>query len=62
MERFVEGDIIVISFPYTDFSAARKRPALVLANLEGDDIIICEITSRMRKDNYVVSLENKDLE
>ena len=62
MERFVAGDIIVVSFPYTDLSETRKRPALILANLEGDDIVICEITSRQRKDPYVVSLENKELE
>lgn len=62
MERFVAGDIIVVPFPFTDLSTTRKRPALVLASLEGDDIVICEITSRMRKDSYVVSLENKDLE
>lgn len=62
MERFVVGDIIVISFPFTDFSSSRKRPALVLANLEGDDIVICEITSVIRKDAYAVQIGNKDLE
>ncbi len=62
MERFVAGDIIVVSFPYTDLSQTRKRPALILANLEGDDIVICEITSRIRKDSYVVFLKNEDLE
>ena len=62
MERFVAGDIVVVSFPFTDLSSIRKRPAFVLSNLESEDIVICEITSRMRKDNYVVSLENKDLE
>ena len=62
MERFVAGDIIVVPFPFTDLSNSRKRPALVLSNLEGNDIIICEITSVIRKDNYVVQLENKDLE
>ncbi len=62
MERFIAGDIVVVPFPFTDLSNSRRRPALVLANLEGDDIVICEITSIMRKDSYVVSLENKDLE
>src|SRR3989344_3642733 len=62
MERFVAGDIIVVPFPFTDFSESRKRPALVLSNLEGNDIIICEITSVMRNDVYVTSLENNDLE
>ena len=62
MERFVAGDIVVVSFPFTDFSSARKRPALVLSNVEEGDILICEITSIMRNDSYVVYLENEDLE
>src|SRR3990167_6414311 len=62
MERFVAGDIIVVSFPFTDLSSTRKRPALVLSNVEGEDVIMCEITSVMRKDAYVITLENKDLE
>ncbi|MEK6928628.1 MAG: type II toxin-antitoxin system PemK/MazF family toxin [Nanoarchaeota archaeon] len=62
MERFVAGNIVVVPFPFTDLSSTRKRPALVLSNLESDDIIICEITSVIRKDRYAVQLENKDLE
>ena len=56
MERFIVGDIVVVPFPFSELSFARKRPALVLANLEGDDIVISEITSVIRKDSYVVSL------
>lgn len=62
MEKFVVGDVVVVTFLFSDLSSARKRPALVLSNLEGDDIVICEITSVMRNDAYVVLLENKDLE
>jgi mRNA interferase MazF len=48
MGRFVKGDVVVIPFPYSDLSASKKRPALVLADLEGDDIILCQITSQNR--------------
>lgn len=61
MERFVVGDIVVVPFPFTDLSSTRKRPALVLSTLQGDDIVICEITSIMREDPYSVKLENNDL-
>ena len=62
MGRFVVGDIVVIAFPFTDLSSVRRRQALVLSVLEGDDIVICEITSVIRKDSYAVLLENDDLE
>lgn len=46
MGRFVKGDVVVIPFPFSDLSASKRRPALVLANLPGDDVILCQITSR----------------
>jgi hypothetical protein len=32
MERFVRGEIVVVSFPFTDLSAAKKRPALSMGS------------------------------
>jgi mRNA interferase MazF len=60
MERFVKGDVVVLQFPYSDLSASKKRPAMVLADLKGDDIILCQITSRFVKDDYAISLDNSD--
>jgi len=60
MERFVKGDIVVLPFPYSDLSASKKRPALVLADLEGEDIILCQITSKFVKDDYAIGLNNSD--
>ena len=42
MGRFVKGDIVVLSYPFSDFSCAKRRPALVISNLDGDDIILCQ--------------------
>ena len=61
MGRFIKGDIVVTPFPFSDLSANKKRPALVIAGLTGDDIIICLITSQSAKDNYAISLTNNDL-
>jgi glycosyltransferase involved in cell wall biosynthesis len=54
--RFVKGDVVVLPFPFSDLTANKKRPALVVANLSGDDIIVCLITSQNAKDNYAISL------
>jgi len=38
----------------------RKRPALVVATLTGDDIILCQITSEARVDDYSIVLKSYD--
>ena len=58
MERFVKGDVVVIPFPFSDLSNAKKRPALVLADLKSNDIILCQITSQKVKDDYALPLDN----
>ncbi len=60
MERFVKGDIVVLPFPYSDLSSSKKRPAMVLANLKGEDIILCQITSQYVKDDYAITLNEAD--
>ena len=61
MGRFIKGDVVVTPFPFSDLTASKKRPALVIAELKGDDIIICLITSQNAKDDYAVSLASNDL-
>jgi mRNA interferase MazF len=60
MEKFVKGDIVVIPFPFSDLSGSKKRPALVLADLQGDDIILCQITSQQTKDKYAIAIIDND--
>jgi len=33
---------------------------MVLADLKGDDIILCQITSQFVKDDYAIALDNSD--
>ena len=60
MGRFVKGDIVVLSYPFSDFSETKRRPALVIADLEGDDVILCQITSQAKKDKYAIELQDED--
>ena len=60
MEEFMKGDVVVVSFPFTDLSASKKRPALVIAKLQGDDLILCQITGKERMDKYAITLEDFD--
>lgn len=58
MEKFVKGNVVVLPFPFSDLSAMKKRPAVIVATLQGDDVICCQITSEARFDNYSVHLNN----
>ena len=62
MEKFIKGEVVVIPFPFSDLTQAKRRPALVLAELEGDDLILCQITSQAIKDNYIIPITDKDFE
>ncbi len=60
MANPVSGDVIVTPFPFSDLSQSKRRPALVIANLTGDDIILCQITTQVHHDNYSVELGKAD--
>ena len=60
MGKFIKGDIVVLSYPFSDFSGIKRRPALVIADLDGDDVILCQITSQAKTDRYAIKLEDDD--
>ena len=60
MVKPVGGEIVVIPFPRTD--SGKRRPALVIADLPGADLILCQITSRAHSDAFAVPLDKSDCE
>jgi len=63
MGTFARGDIVLFPFPYTDLSNRKLRPCLVLSAEMGEDIILCQITSRkIKKDAYSVEVGKEDTE
>ncbi len=62
MAKFVKGDVVVVPFPFSDLTQAKRRPALVLAELSGEDVILSQITSQNIKDRYAIPLEIEDFE
>ena len=60
MGKFVKGDVVVIPFPFSDLTGTKRRPALVIKDLPGNDIILCQITSSTRLDNFAIPLKNDD--
>ncbi len=62
MAKFVKGDVVVIPFPFSDLTESKRRPAFVIANLEGDDVILCQITSKIVQDMYSLPIDDSDFE
>jgi mRNA interferase MazF len=58
----VKGDVVVVPFPFSDLTQAKRRPALVVTELEGNDLLLCQITSQRIRDNYAIPLDDKDFE
>ncbi|HEU0209273.1 MAG TPA: type II toxin-antitoxin system PemK/MazF family toxin [Candidatus Udaeobacter sp.] len=62
MVKPVAGEIVVIPLSRADSSGEKRRPALVIADLPGADLILCQITSRAHWDSFAVPLDNSDCE
>lgn len=54
MARFIKGDVVVLNFPFSDLTRTKRRPALVITALTGDDVILCQITSQVKFDSYAI--------
>lgn len=50
--EFGFGDIVLVPFPFTDQTAAKRRPAVVISRLayngEKPDLIVMAVTSQLR--------------
>jgi mRNA interferase MazF len=55
---YKQGDILLISVPFTDLTSSKKRPVLVLSNDEfnykSEAIIVAAITSNVNDNPYSV--------
>jgi mRNA interferase MazF len=60
MAEFVVGDVVIVPFPFSDLSESKRLPALVLAVLLGDDLILCQVTSQGVRDSYSIEISDQD--
>lgn len=56
MERFNVGEVVITPFPFSDLSSKKVRPAIVLAIGDRDDLILCQITSKVNNANNYLEL------
>ena len=54
------GCVVLVRFPFSDLSASKLRPAVVLAGVDRDDWILCQITSNPYADTRAVEIVESD--
>lgn len=55
--NFKKYDIILVNFPFSDLKGSKIRPAMVISSLEGENLILCQITTKKRNiSKYEVKL------
>src|SRR5207302_8664679 len=56
MGAFAAGQVVVVHFPFSDLTASKLRPAVILADAGRGDWILCQITSNPYGDPRSISL------
>ena len=49
----MRGEVVVVPFPFSDLEGSKRRPALVLIDLPGPDVVLAAITSTANEPNTV---------
>ena len=62
MEGVSVRDIVFVAFPFSDLSNHKLRPALVLADAQRGDWILCQITSKPYADSSAIQISDGDFE
>jgi mRNA interferase MazF len=57
MGAFAVRQIVLLPFPYSDLSAQKLRPALLLADVGRGDWLLCQITSKSYADLNAIELQ-----
>ena len=60
MEKFTVGTVVLVLFPFSNLKGQKVRPAMVLARVEFDNLILCQITSKPYSSKSAIRLESSD--
>lgn len=64
-QSFNQGEIVIVSYPYSDYKGIKTRPAIIISNdvfnRSYQDIILVPLTSVIRREGVSVILNSDDL-
>ena len=61
MGTLAAGQVVIVHFPFSDLTASKLRPAVVLADAGRGDWILCQITSKSYGDEKALTLDASKL-
>lgn len=60
MGEFTVGSVVLVAFPFSNLKGKKIRPALVLAQVEFDNLILCQITSKPYSSKSAIEIHSSD--
>lgn len=62
--NYRQGDVVLLPYPFTDLSATKKRPVVILSRDEVNRelVIVAKITSVARNDEFTFEIRASDLD
>ncbi|HJQ31986.1 MAG TPA: type II toxin-antitoxin system PemK/MazF family toxin [Pyrinomonadaceae bacterium] len=51
------GSVVLVPFPFSNLSQSKLRPAVVLADADRGDWILCQVTSKSYSDQRAIQLD-----
>jgi mRNA interferase MazF len=54
------GEIVFVSFSFSDLTRSKLRPAVLLADAERGDFVLCQITSKPYADKRAIEITETD--
>lgn len=60
MGLYSVGEIVFLSFPFSDLTNSKLRPAVILADSGKNDFVLCQITSKAYADTRAIEINAAD--
>ena len=60
MGKFTVGSVVLVTLPFSNLKGKKIRPALVLAQVEFENLILCQITSKPYSSKTAIRVESSD--
>lgn len=62
MGKFKVGQVVTSKFPFSDLPSQKVRPALIVAVVDFNDLILCQITSKKYSSSNPIRLVSADFD